>query len=261
MDILIVSAAAAVAALLTLFSGFGLGTLLMPVFALFVPLPLAVAATAVVHLANNLFKSALLIRHADPVVLLRFGIPAVLAAFAGAALLTQFAGEPRVLLEYRIAGHPASVTLFGLLFGLLIVAFAVFELLPASARLALPPRWLPLGGLASGFLGGLSGHQGALRAIFLRRTGLDPTRFAATSAAIAIGVDLARLIVYGSGFGALLGPGSAVSPALLGSACLAAFAGSALARRLLPKVTIRQLDWLTAGLLLTIGTLLLLGLI
>jgi len=42
---------------LTLFSGFGLGTVLMPVFALFFPLPLAIAATAVVHFANNIFNS------------------------------------------------------------------------------------------------------------------------------------------------------------------------------------------------------------
>ena len=41
---------------LTLFSGFGLGTLLMPVFAIFFPIEIAVAMTAVVHLANNLFK-------------------------------------------------------------------------------------------------------------------------------------------------------------------------------------------------------------
>lgn len=38
---------------LTLFSGFGLGTLLMPAFAVFFPVEVAVAATAVVHLATN----------------------------------------------------------------------------------------------------------------------------------------------------------------------------------------------------------------
>ncbi len=65
MELLIVCAAALVASGLTLFSGFGLGTLLMPVFALFVPLELAVAMTAVVHLANNLFKVGLLGRRAD----------------------------------------------------------------------------------------------------------------------------------------------------------------------------------------------------
>lgn len=45
---------------LTLFSGFGLGTLLMPAFAIFFPIEIAVAMTAFVHLANNLFKLGLL---------------------------------------------------------------------------------------------------------------------------------------------------------------------------------------------------------
>jgi uncharacterized membrane protein YfcA len=53
------------ASLLTLISGFGLGTLLLPVFALFFPLELAVGMTAVVHLLNNLFKFGLLWRAVD----------------------------------------------------------------------------------------------------------------------------------------------------------------------------------------------------
>jgi len=71
---------------LTLFSGFGLGTVPMPAFALFFPLPVAIAATAVVHLANNLFKLALVGRDADWGVVWRFTLPVALAAIAGAFL-------------------------------------------------------------------------------------------------------------------------------------------------------------------------------
>ena len=53
MEFLIVCVASLLASALTLFSGFGLGTLLMPVVALFFPLELAIAMTAIVHLANN----------------------------------------------------------------------------------------------------------------------------------------------------------------------------------------------------------------
>ena len=56
MDILVVALVAFFASSLTLFSGFGLGTILMPAFALMMPVEVAIAATAVVHLANNLFK-------------------------------------------------------------------------------------------------------------------------------------------------------------------------------------------------------------
>ena len=70
--------------LLTLFSGFGLGTLLMPAFALFFPVEVAVASTAVVHAAHNLFKVGLLGREASRDIVIRFGIPAVFASFGGA---------------------------------------------------------------------------------------------------------------------------------------------------------------------------------
>ena len=59
MDYFVICAVAVLASGVTLFSGFGLGTVLMPAFALFFPVPVAIAATAVVHLANNLFKFVL----------------------------------------------------------------------------------------------------------------------------------------------------------------------------------------------------------
>jgi hypothetical protein len=71
----------------TLFCGFGPGTLLLPAFALFFPLEVAVAATAAVHRANNAFKLLLLARRAVREVTLRFGLPAVAGASGGAALL------------------------------------------------------------------------------------------------------------------------------------------------------------------------------
>lgn len=55
-----------------------------------------------------------------------------------------------------------------------------------------------IGGVLSGFFGGLSGQQGAFRSAFLLHAGLDPQRFIATNAAIATLVDITRLVVYGS---------------------------------------------------------------
>ena len=65
MELVLIGIAALLVSGLTLFSGFGLGTVLMPVFALFFPLPLAIAATAVVHFANNIFKFGLMAKLAD----------------------------------------------------------------------------------------------------------------------------------------------------------------------------------------------------
>ena len=87
MDYLVVALCAFLAPGLTLYSGFGLGTLLLPMFAFFFPVEMAVGATALVHDANNILKVAMVGRHADRDLVLRFGIPAIVAALAGAAML------------------------------------------------------------------------------------------------------------------------------------------------------------------------------
>lgn len=265
IEALVIGTTAFAVALLTLFSGFGLGTLLMPAFALFFPVSVAVASTAVVHAANNLFKVGILARGARRDVLLRFGLPAVAASFLGAALLTTLSGrEP--LLSWTFLGRPAEVTPVKLLMGGLIVGFALVELLPGLRRLRAPVRWLPLGGALSGFFGGLSGHQGALRAIFLKPLGLDPTAFASTQAVLALFVDTARLVVYGSAFLQLSAdaesPGAGPGPIPWGLVALAtacAFAGAFLGKRLLAKVTLRALHLIVGGLLAIVGVALALG--
>lgn len=74
MQYLIIALVAMFAAAMTFFSGFGLGSLLMPAFALFFPVEIAIAATTVVHLANNLFKASLIAKHAHVKTLVVFGI-------------------------------------------------------------------------------------------------------------------------------------------------------------------------------------------
>lgn len=252
MELVLIGLAALLASALTLFSGFGLGTLLLPVFALFLPLPLAISATACVHLANNLFKLALLGGQADWVVVLRFGLPAALAAFAGAALLALFDHLP-ALGNWSLAGREFTVTLLKLVIGLLIMLFAVLEMWPRFRALALPRRWLPLGGLLSGFFGGLSGNQGALRSAFLLKAGMSKEGFVATGVVVAVGVDVVRLGVYGGTVLDLrqLSSGDIAGPVLV--AVLAAFAGSLLANRWLRKTTLAMVQAIVASAMLLIG--------
>jgi uncharacterized protein len=70
-ELFIVCVAALLASALTLFSGFSLGTLLIPVIALFFPLERAIAMTAMALLANNSFKIGLLGRKTDYAVLMK----------------------------------------------------------------------------------------------------------------------------------------------------------------------------------------------
>jgi uncharacterized protein len=149
MDYFVICAVAVLASGVTLFSGFGLGTVLMPAFALFVLVPVAIAATAVVHLANNLFRLVLLGRNADWRIALKFSLPAAIAAIAGASLLNGFAGLP-ALAAYDLGGRTHVITAIGAVIGSLIVAFALLELSPRFAELKFPPRYLILGGLLLG---------------------------------------------------------------------------------------------------------------
>jgi uncharacterized membrane protein YfcA len=255
VDILIMCLAALAASLLTLFSGFGLGTLLMPVMALFMPLPTAIAVTAVVHLANNLFKGALLGTHADGRVLLRFGVPALLTSLLGAWLLQRI-GQLPPWHEYMLAGRQFAIEPLKVVIGVLILIFVALESHPQMSRWALQPRLLPLGGMVSGFFGGLSGHQGALRSMFLLKSGLDKTAFIATGIVIAVLVDLARLVVYGID----LQTASDRWPLVL-AATLAAMLGAIIGTRLLHKVTYRNVQNVVSGLLVIIATGLIGGII
>ncbi len=72
---------------MTFISGFGLGTILLPVFMFVFPLPIAIAATAIVHFGNNIAKLFAVFRDIDIPVLFRFGIPAIIAAAIGALFL------------------------------------------------------------------------------------------------------------------------------------------------------------------------------
>jgi uncharacterized membrane protein YfcA len=254
---LLPSLAAFCTAGLTFFSGFGLGTLLLPVFALFFPLEAAIGLTAVVHLTNNLFKLALLGKYADTAVVLRFGLPALLAAALGAAVLLKLSHLPP-LAAYQLIGHTLHVAPVKLVVAMLMAGFALLELHPALSRLTLPPRWLPLGGVLSGFFGGLSGHQGALRSVFLLKCGLTKEGFISTGVVIACLVDVSRLVVYAEGFPHHLIRENA-GPLL--AAMTAALLGSITGRRLLTKVTMRFVQVTVAALLFLVALGLASGLI
>lgn len=253
MDYPTVCLAALLASGLTLFSGFGLGTILTPVFALFFPVPAAVAMTAIVHLANNLFKTGLVGRDADWRVVLHFGLPAALAAIAGASLLALFADMP-AFASYELAGRLRELSPVKTAIGVLIAGFALFELWPRLAERSFPPTWLPIGGLLSGFFGGLSGNQGALRSAFLIRAGLSKEAYIGTGAACAVLVDTVRLAVYGTtlhtgGWQVLQGENGG----LVLAATLAAFLGAYVGKRLLKKVTLRWVELTVAGMMILIG--------
>ena len=257
MDQVLIPIVALLASLLTFFSGFGLGTLLMPVFAIFYPVEIAVALTGVVHLLNNLFKISLVYKSIDMSVALRFGLPAIFMALIGAMVLTQSASD-QPYYSYQLGGRICEMTMVKTIIGLLMLAFAIMEITPALNKWQFGKKHLFFGGMLSGFFGGLSGHQGALRSMFLLKSGLSKEGFIATGIAVACAVDIGRLGVYWNGF---MGSDWSDNWKLLTITVLAAFTGAFLGKKLLTKVTITGIQYTVSLLISLMGIALIIGLI
>ena len=252
MEYVIVCTVALLASGVTLFSGFGLGTILMPALAVFFPVPVAIGATAVVHLANNLFKIFLVGHFVNKNILIRFGVPAVIAALLGAILLNTVSAFPAIA-SYQLGGRLHEITLVKLAIGLIIVIFSCLELWPRFQKITIDQKYMPVGGVLSGFFGGLSGNQGALRSMFLIKAGISKEEFIATNVVLAVLVDLARLFVYGFGFYAVhFRVLSGIGPLVL-AATISAFIGAYGAKELLKKVTLRVIQVLVGVMLVLLG--------
>lgn len=253
----VICVVALLASSLTVFSGFGLGTLLLPVFAIFFPTSIAVAITAVVHFGNNLIKLAFFGRRANGAVVRRFGLPALLASFLGAWFLVTLADD-EPLARYSLLGSTHDVMPLGIVMGLLIASFAAWEVIPRLSRIAFDAKYLPVGGALSGFFGGLSGHQGALRSAFLVRSGLSKNAFIGTGVVIACMVDVARLILYGREMNLVV---VRERWPLVAAAIASAAAGVVLSARVLPHVSMGVIRCLVTAMLFVIAAALAAGLV
>ena len=158
--------------------GFGIGSLLTPLVAIRFGTATAVVVVALPHLLGGLVRGWRL-RHAiDRSLLVSFGILSAACGLAGAFLFARL----------------AATTLTPILGALLIIT--------AAAGVTGSKRWRPRGplvwvvGALSGFTGGIVGNQGGLRAAALSAFGLAPPVFVATSTAIGVVIDCARIPVY-----------------------------------------------------------------
>ncbi|NOT36776.1 MAG: sulfite exporter TauE/SafE family protein [Saprospiraceae bacterium] len=181
------------ASFLSFFSGFGLGTILLPVFAFFYELPIAIALTGVVHFFNNLFKLALTYKSARIDIIVKFGLSSIAGALLGAFIL-QWANNNFNPIQIPYLNR--SNEILKITIGFLIIVFATIEYSKNIISENTQNNWLIPGGIISGFFGGLSGHQGALRTLFIQKIINDKNTFIATGIVIACMVDIARIPIY-----------------------------------------------------------------
>lgn len=258
MEYLIICSVTLLISIITLLSGFGLGTVLVPVFAIFFPLPLAIASTAIIHLFNNVFQACIVGKFANRSIVLKFGIPAAIAALIGGFLLSYFANLPPIF-SHQFSALKFNITVIGLIVGVMVILSSLFELIPKLANLSVPSQYVPLGGILSGFFGGLSGNQGTLRSAFLIKSGLNKAQFIGTSVICSVIVDTARILVYGFAmYNQQLGNVSDIAPLLI-AACLTAFLGSYIGSRVMHKITFKTLQILVGVMLLVLGFVIIFG--
>lgn len=242
---------------LTLFSGFGLGTVLLPVFGLFFPIEIAVVLTAMVHFMNNIFKLYLFGKNANKNVIFKFGIPAIISAFIGAYLL-KLLSEMNPIFEYSVSGKTFEIMPIKFIIGVLLIVFALFDFIPKLKNLQFDKKYLSVGGIFSGFFGGISGHQGALRSAFLIRSGLSKEAFIATGVVIACLVDISRLSVY---IPKIVSKEITLNYKLVLFATVSAFVGVYFGNKLLQKTTYTSIQNIVALMLVLYGLLLIFGII
>jgi uncharacterized protein len=160
-------------------AGFGSSTIYLPLASYFVDFKTALVLVAIFHLFGNVSRITFFRHGLDRRVLLVFGVPSFLFSLFGAILVGDL-----------------SSTFLKLLLGIFLISLSVTFLLKPKLAFPAYTKSLALGGGISGFIVGLIGTGGALRATFLTGLKLDKEKYIATAAVIALGTDATRIPSY-----------------------------------------------------------------
>jgi len=213
--------------------GFGSTVFFVPLAGFFFNLKIVLGLTAVLHVFSNLAKILLFRKHIDFRLMWLFGIPSTLAVILGAWLVTK-----------------TDVKYGELILSIFLISFSIFFYFRTS--FVLPPTKANAitGGGIAGFLAGLIGTGGAIRGVSLAAFNLEKSVFVGTSAAIDMGVDLSRSIIYiENGF---IGKEHLpIIPVLI----IVSFAGSYLGKKILSYVSQVNFKKIVLGLIFMVGVI------
>jgi uncharacterized membrane protein YfcA len=160
-------------------SGFGIGSILTPLLALWIGTKLAVAVVSIPHFIGTALRFVVIRQHVDRRVLWSFGITSAAGGLVGALL--------HIWLRSAVLGY---------VLGALLVFAGITGLAGLAARMRFGRRAAWVAGALSGMFGGLVGNQGGIRSAALLGFGLQRDAFVATATAIALLVDACRMPVY-----------------------------------------------------------------
>ncbi|MGB5090881.1 MAG: sulfite exporter TauE/SafE family protein [Nitrososphaeraceae archaeon] len=160
-------------------AGFGSSTIFLPFASYFVEFKTALVLAAIFHLFGNISRITFFRHGLDKNVLLIFGIPSFVLSLLGATLVGDL-----------------SQTVLKFILGIFLIVVSVTFIIKPKLAFPVNKKSLVLGGGISGFIAGLIGTGGALRAVFLTGLKLEKEKYIATSAVIALGTDATRIPYY-----------------------------------------------------------------
>lgn len=177
--VIIFTLLAIIAEILGTVGGFGSSILFVPLAQMFFEVKTVLGLTAVFHVFSNLSKLVLFRKSIDWKLTLLFGIPGVIFVLLGAWLTT--------FVSFRFDQ---------VILALFLITFSLLFLIKPNLKVTPNVTGSITGGGIAGFLAGYIGTGGAVRGLFLAAYNLEKSLFAGTSAAIDMGVDLSRAVVY-----------------------------------------------------------------
>jgi len=165
-------------------AGFGSSTIFLPLASYLVEFKTALVLVAIFHLFGNVSRITFFRHGLNLNVLLIFGIPSFVLSLIGATLVGNL-----------------SQTFLQLVLGMFLIVISVLFLIKPELSFPANKKSLVFGGGISGFIVGLIGTGGALRASFLTGLKMEKEKYIATSAVVALGTDATRIPYYlSSGF-------------------------------------------------------------
>ena len=175
----LIAVAATLAGAIASVAGFGIGSILTPLFAIHFGTKLAVAAVSIPHLIATALRFVRIGEHVDKRVFVSFGITSAAGGLLGALLHARF-----------------SSTALSYVLGALLVFAGMMGVTGLSTRMRFEGVAAWIAGALSGAFGGLVGNQGGIRSAAMLGMRVSKESFVATATAIALVVDLARMPVY-----------------------------------------------------------------
>jgi len=168
-----------IASMFGTFTGFGISTVLIPIFILFFPPPVTLLIVGIIHWFNNVWRITLFREGMIYKLILYFGVPGILLAYTGARLTVEI---PHSILTRAI--------------GVVIILYVIFIHVKEDFEVKANKKNALLGGSMYGFSSGISGIGGEIRSMFLLAYKLPKSVYIATTGAISLIIDTTRIITY-----------------------------------------------------------------